>query len=240
MGKKKATENLLTLESFGSAKKYWTAWVSSPLCHFAFANLLSKIFSKNCSFIGNVPILYYEEKLNFPVYSLCFNEEFSVFLTIISNKTFLSHKTSSKLDNPLFGGLLFDDEYYIFNSGGLSKISSTFSDVDYILLLSADKNFDPDDYINLILNSNEYKLITTGEPNEIAINQNKNKSKIFLDYLQYLFYETESMTNDFSYKKLRKTLHNTMSVSMLNHINTKYPIEDERVITSIYLRREDF
>ena len=238
MRKKKETESFLTLDSFGSAKNYWAAWVASRLGNYPFAHSLSRSFSRNGSFIGNISIPFSGDELLFPVYSTCFNDEFSVFLTVVSNKTNLSPQTSSKLDNPLFGGLLFEDEYHIFNNEGLAKVESSFSGADYILLLSADNCFDQDEYVKEICASDCFRIILSGTPESVSASQKKRKA--FLDFLQFLFYETESMTAEFRYKKLRSALHQRMSVSEKNYEKLKYPVEDTRTITSPYLRREDF
>lgn len=238
--KKSDKEQIVSLDSFGLAKHYWCFWIKNNLNHFAFSKHLDKIFKCRCAFIGNIELEEKGEILRFPAYFLSFNEEYSVNMAIIANKTFASKALSAKLQNPLFGGLLFEDEYYIYNNRGPFLHLSSFSDADYIFLFSADKSISPDEYITTILDldNKEYEILKHGEPR--AISENEKNSKKFLDFLQYLYYETESSVNDYKSRKLFAKLHNKMSVSEKNYGKLKYPIDDYRVITSEYLRREDF
>lgn len=237
MPKRKLPENVVTLDSFGTAKDYWMAFVKSPARHFSFANQIHQTVAKDCSYIGNLNLEDTGEIIAFPTYFLCFNEEYSVDLTIISNKVTAPHQFSSKLEDPLFGGLLFEDEYHLFNNIGLKKMTSSYSDIDYILMLSSDNSIDNEDFINILETSKKFTIIDSGTPDDISNKQ--KKSKQFIDFLQFLFYESENMVSDFKLKKKKKSLNNKMSLSEHNYRGLKYPVEDDRVITSAYIRRPD-
>lgn len=237
--KKENFNNVVSLHSFGLAKNYWICWVKNNLAHFAFANALSKNIDNRCSFIADISFDAFGESLLFPTYFLSFSEEYSVDVAIVCNKTTLSDSTSSKLQNPLLGGLLFEDEYYIFNTAGLMQQHSSFADADYIMLLSADKSVAIDEYTEIIcgLTGMDLKILEKGTPEDVSERQVDRKK--FLDFLQFLFYETENSIKEYRMRKLFKKLHNKMSVAEKNYGKLKYPIDDYRVLTSPFLRRDD-
>ena len=82
------------------------------------------------------------------------------------------------------------------------------------------------------------RILCQNTPQLIA--QEQKKSKQVLDFLQYLFYESESAIKDYRRKKLFQKLHHKMSVAESNYGKLKFPMEDNRMITSNLLRREDY
>lgn len=109
---------------------------------------------------------------------------------------------------------------------------------DYVLLLSADKQVDIEDYAKLLPSIPNIQVVCQDTPQNIA--QSQKKSKNVLDFLQYLFYESEAYVKDLRRRRLFKKLHNKMSVAESNYIKLRFPVEDNRVIVSDLLRREDY
>ena len=70
--------------------------------------------------------------------------------------------------------------------------------------------------------------------------ESQKKSKQVLDFLQYLFYESEASVKEFRQRKLSQKLHHQMSVAEVNYGYLRFPVEDNRTITSNLLRREDY
>ena len=238
MAKKKNTDQIISLDAFGSAKDYWLCWVKSPLPHFSFAACVQQHFKFPCSFIGNILLDDVHEDLAFPMYYMSFSEEFDINLVILSNHVTAPTEISMGEQNPLLGGLLFEDEYYLFNKQGLTKIPFSYPMADYVLLLSADKQVDIEDYAKLLPSIPNIQVVCQDTPQNIA--QSQKKSKNVLDFLQYLFYESEAYVKDLRRRRLFKKLHNKMSVAESNYIKLRFPVEDNRVIVSDLLRREDY
>ena len=105
-------------------------------------------------------------------------------------------------------------------------------------MLSADKQADIEDYVQMLPLLADDRILCQNTPQLIA--QEQKKSKQVLDFLQYLFYESESAIKDYRRKKLFQKLHHKMSVAESNYGKLKFPMEDNRMITSNLLRREDY
>lgn len=235
--RRKNTESVISLDSFGSANNYWLCWVKSPLTHLAFANQVQKRLKQPCAYIGDITLDEIHPDLRFPMYFTSFNQEFEIDLVILANKTTAPLSLSMGEQNPLLGGLLFEDDYYLFNNQGFTKILFSYPQADYLFLLSADKQADIEDYIAMLPLAADHKILCQNTPQLIA--QEQKKSKQVLDFLQYLYYESEAAVKEYRRKKLFQKLHHKMSVSEANYGKLKFPMEDNRMITSDLLRRED-
>ncbi len=236
--RKKTTDSVISLDTFGSAKNYWLCWVKSSLSHLSFANTVQKRLNRPCAYIGSINLEDIHPELKFPMYFSAFSQEYDINLVILSNKTTAPISLSMKQQNPLFGGLLFEDDYYLFNNQGLTRIQFSYPQADYILMLSADKQADIEDYVQMLPLLADDRILCQNTPQLIA--QEQKKSKQVLDFLQYLFYESESAIKDYRRKKLFQKLHHKMSVAESNYGKLKFPMEDNRMITSNLLRREDY
>lgn len=235
--KKKNTPQIISLDSFGSAKNYWLCWIQSPLPPFSFAKKVQKELRHPCAYIGSISLEDIHPNLQFPMYYMSFNQEFDINLVILANHVTAPMEMSLSQENPLFGGLLFEDDYYLFNKQGLTKIQFSYPQADYLLLLSADKQVDLEDYIQMLPQLSDTKFLCQNTPQNIADSQ--KKSKTVLDFLQYLYYESEASVNEHLRKKLFRKLHNKMSVSENNYERLRFPVEANRMITSGLLRREE-
>lgn len=235
--RKKEPAQIISLNAFGSAKNYWLCWVQSSLPHFTFAHKLQSQLKHPFAYIGNINLNDIHPELLFPMYYSSFNQDFDVNLVILANHVTAPMELSLGQQNPLLGGLLFEDEYYLFNKEGLVKIPFSYPAADYILLLSADKDTDIEDYVKLLEQHSGLKILCGDTPQNIAASQ--KKSKTVLDFLQYLFYESEVAVKEYRRKKLFKRLHQKMSVAEVNYERLRFPVEDNRTITSAFLRRED-
>ena len=235
--KKKDTAQIISLDAFGSAKNYWLCWIQSSLPHLGFANSVQKRLKHPFSYIGSILLDDIHPDLSFPMYFSTFNQDFDVNLVILANHVTAPVDLSLGQQNPLLGGLLFEDDYYLFNNQGLTKINFSFPQADYLLLLSADKEVDINDFVDLIPQIPSIRILCQDTPQNIAKGQ--KKSKQVLDFLQYLFYESEAAVKDYRRRKLFRKLHNKMSVAESNYERLRFPVENNRMITSALLRRED-
>jgi len=238
MAKKKNDDSVISLDSFGTAKNYWLCWVKSPLTHFSFAKQAQKRLKRPIAYIGSICMEEIHPRLKFPMYFTSFNQEFSVNLVILANRTTAPMDLSLEQQNPLLGGLLFEDDYYLFNNQGLTKIIFSYPQADFLLMLSADKEADIEDYVKMLPIVADNKILCQDTPQLIAKSQ--KKSKQVLDFIQYLYYESEGAIKEHNQKKLFQKLHNKMSVAEANYGKLRFPMEDNRTITSGLLRREDF
>ncbi|MDD6184708.1 MAG: hypothetical protein PUB29_03655 [Bacteroidales bacterium] len=236
--KKKNTAQIISLDAFGSAKDYWLCWIKSPLSHLSFATSVQRHFGYPCAYIGDVVLDDVHPDLKFPMYFTTFNVDYDVNLVILSNHTTAPTSLSLEQQNPLFGGLLFADEYYLFNNQGLTKINFSYPQADYLLLLSTDKQADISDYSALLPQIPNIQVLCQNTPQMIA--EGQKKSKQVLDFLQYLFYESEAAVKEYRQRKLSQKLHHKMSVAEANYGYLRFPVEDNRTITSNLLRREDY
>lgn len=235
--RRKSTESVISLDSFGSANNYWLCWVKSPLAHLAFAHQVKQRLNRPCAFIGDITLDEIHPDLKFPMYFTSFNPELEIDLVVLANKTTAPLSLSLEQQNPLFGGLLFEDDYYLFNNQGLTRIQFSYPQADYLLMLSADKQADIEDYIAMLPIAADNRILCQNTPQLVA--QEQKKSKQVLDFLQYLFYESEAAVKDYRRRKLFQKLHHKMSVAEANYGKLKFPMEDNRMITSDLLRRED-
>lgn len=236
--RKKDTAQIISLDAFGSAKNYWLCWIQSPLPHLGFANRVQKKLKHPFAYIGSILLDDIHPDLSFPMYFSTFNQDFDVNLVILANHVTAPMDLSLGQQNPLLGGLLFEDDYYLFNNQGLTKINFSYPQADYLLLLSADKEIDLNDFIDLLPQIPNIRILCQETPQNIAKSQ--KKSKQVLDFLQYLFYESEAAVNEYLRKKLVQKLHKKMSVSSKNYETLRFPVEANRTITSNLLRREEF
>ena len=236
--KKKDTAHIISLDAFGSAKNYWLCWIRSSLPPFSFANKVQKELHHPCAYIGGIALQDIHPDLQFPMYFMSFNLEYDINLVILANHVTAPMEMSLSQENPLFGGLLFEDDYYLFNNQGLTKMQFSYPQADYLLLLSADKQVELEDYIQMLPTLSGIKILCEDTPQNIANGQ--KKSKTVLDFLQYLYYESEAAVNEYLRKKLFQKLHRKMSVAEANYTNYRFPVEDNRTITSNLLRRKDY
>ena len=236
--KKKDTAHIISLDAFGSAKNYWLCWIRSSLPPFSFANKVQKELHHPCAYIGGISLQDIHPALQFPMYFMSFNLEYDINLVILANHVTAPMEMSLSQENPLFGGLLFEDDYYLFNNQGLTKMQFSYPQADYLLLLSADKQVELEDYIQMLPTLSGIKILCEDTPQNIANGQ--KKSKMVLDFLQYLYYESEAAVNEYLRKKLFQKLHRKMSVAEANYTNYRFPVEDNRTITSNLLRRKDY
>jgi hypothetical protein len=204
---------------------------------FSFANKVQKELHHPCAYIGGISLPDIHPDLSFPMYYMSFNMEYDINLVILANHVTAPMAMSLAQENPLFGGLLFEDDYYLFNNQGLTKIQFSYPQADYLLLLSADKQVDLEDYVHTLPTISDIKILCEETPQTIAGSQ--KKSKLVLDFLQYLFYESEAAVNEYLRKKLVRKLHQKMSVSEKNYERLRFPVEANRMITSSLLRREE-
>lgn len=235
--RKKAPAQVISLDAFGSAKNYWVCWVSSPLSHLSFANRLQQHLGLPCTYIGDITLDDVHPKLAFPMYFATFNQDYDATVVVLANHVTAPMDISTEQQNPLLGGLLFEDDYYLFNNQGLKKIDFTPPQADYLLLLSADKQADITDYSEQLPLIPNIKVLCQDTPQLIA--ESQKKSKQVLDFLQYLFYESEAAVKEFRQRKLCQKLHHKMSVAEANYGYLRFPVESNRMITSSLLRRED-
>jgi hypothetical protein len=235
---RKKDAQIISLDAFGSAKNYWLCWVRSPLPHFSFANNVCKQLGRPLAYVGNITLADEHPDLAFPMYFTTFNRELDANLVILANHVTAPMDLSLGQQNPLLGGLLFEDDYYLFNDGGLTKIRFSFPQADYILLLSADKQADIEDYTQLLSQIKGISFLCQNTPQNIASSQKKSKS--VLDFLQYLFYESEGAVKEYQRRKLFQKLHHKLSVAENNFEHLRFPLENNRILTSALLRRDDF
>ena len=236
--RKKNDTYVISLDAFGSAKNYWLCWGKSSLPHLSFANQVQKQFQRPCAYVGSILLDDIHPDLKFPMYFCSFNQEYDVNLVVIPNKITAPMDLSLGQQNPLLGGLLFEDEYYLFNNQGLAKIKFSFPQADYLLLLSADKQSDLEDYVQMLPALTDIQILCQGVPQDVV--QTQKKSKQVLDFIQYLYYESEAAVKEYQRRKLFQKLHHKMSVAEANYGKLKFPMEDNRMITSVLLRREDY
>ena len=237
-GKRKTNNQVVSLDAFGSAKNYWICWIRSPLPPLSLAHSLQKFFRHPCAFIGDITPETEHPALRFPMFLTSFNQEYDIDLVLVANRTVAPMEMSMSQQNPLLGGLLFEDDYFLFSNEGMAKIPFSHSQADYILMLSADKQTDMEDYVEMLPQIPNTQIVCQDTPQNIA--QSQKKSKVVLDFIQYLFYESEAAAKEYRRKRLFKKLHHKMSVSEANYGHLKFPMEDNRIITSILLRREDY
>ena len=235
--RKKEPVQIISLDAFGSAKDYWLCWVKSPLPHFPFAASVQKHFRRSCAYIENITLEDVHPDLKFPMYFTTFNVEYDVNLVILANHVTAPPALSMEQENPLFGGLLFADEYYLFNKQGLYKFHFSYPQADFLLMLSADKQVDMSDYTEQLLKIPNIHILCQDTPQNIA--ENQKKSRQMLDFLKYLFYESEAAVKGYRQRKLAQKLHRKMSVAEANYEKLRFPVEDNRIITSSLLRRDD-
>lgn len=235
--RKKDTAQIISLDAFGSAKNYWLCWIQSSLPHLSFAKNIQKQLKHPFAYIGSITLDDIHPDLSFPMYFSTFNQDFDVNLVILSNHTTAPMDLSLGQQNPLLGGLLFEDDYYLFNNQGLTKIKFSYPQADYLLLLSADKEIDINDFMDLIPQIPNIRILCQNTPQNVAKGQ--KKSKFVLDFLQYLFYESEAAIKDYRRHKLSQKLHKKLSVAETNYERLRFPVENNRIITSALLRRED-
>lgn len=238
MATRKKTAQIISLDTFGSAKNYWICWVKSPLSHYTLADRMMKRFKRPCSFIGDISPEESHPELKFPMYLMSLNQEYDIDLVLLANHVTAPMEMSLEQQNPLLGGLLFEDDYFLFNNQGLAKVPFSQSQADFVLMLSADRQADIEDYVQMIPQIPDIRILCQDTPQNIAKSQ--KKSKIVLDFIQYLFYDSEAAIKEHRRKKLFKRLHFKMSVAETHYGRLKFPMEDNRVITSPLLRREDY
>lgn len=236
--KKKSADQVISLDSFGSAKDYWICWVKSPLTPLSVAKKVQTLLKQPCAYIGGIGLPDVHESLNFPMFLTSFSNEYDANLVILANRVTAPMELSMEQQNYLLGGLLFEDEYFLFNNQGLRKVNFSFPQADYILMLSVDKQADMEDYVQLLPVLADNRILCQDTPRNIA--QGQKKSKQVLDFIQYMFYESEAAVKDYRRRKLFQKLHHKMSVSSSNCGDLRFPLEDNRMITSALLRREDY
>lgn len=238
MAKKKSDlKRVISLDAFGSAKNYWICWIRSSLSQFFLAHRMQTNLKQPCSFIGSIRPEEEHPGLTFPMYLMSFNLEYDIDLVLLANHCTAPMEMSLSRQNPLLGGLLFEDDYYLFNNEGLAKIPFSHPQTDYILMLSADKQTDMEDYVALLPNIPGIRIVCQDTPQNIAKSQ--KRSTEVLDFIQYLFYEAEAAAKEHRRQKLFAKLNHKMSVAEANYGHLKFPMEDNRIITSPLLRRED-
>ena len=129
-------------EFIGSRRDYYFIAVNTNIGMPALSNRISNILKKNVSYIGDYDLEESEKNAKFRMCYAPIDEEAEISLVIFENKTErLDQNFTAKSEvNAGFRTLsLFDDTYYIFNRNGLKLFYWDLLEVDYLLIIFANK-----------------------------------------------------------------------------------------------------
>lgn len=229
------------LEGFGHAKNHNIFFIKSPNPAIQMASDLKKIFHCDFHFLEDVFIVSKYPNLPNPVFFSVLNFSQEAYLILIPNRIIISAQDLDKSSDPLLGGFLFDDECFLFNNQGDTSYKTTFSNYDYMLLLSCDKNYRAVDDVTTILNSvADWKTIQQSDLLIPASRKAVEKSRV--EYLQHLFVDIEINIGTFLEEYLCRVMQGNTTIPRENY--TVHRFDDGKtsllpILGSPLMRREN-
>ena len=160
MAKQKKTLSLN--DFFGTCNTYRIFALQSGLSIFPLANKLGQAERTTFTILPDFEYSSNKISARFAVfYAECFQKE-PIHCLLLENKMLLNpeerfvSKTEQKLTFQT--GFLFDEWLYLFNKQGLRCFDSTFTDVDYLLLVFAKKNIENEMFSQFLENISSFKV----------------------------------------------------------------------------------
>lgn len=191
MGKnkdKKYPAKVSLSEFIGSSRDYYFIAVNTKLSMPALSNRISNLLKENVSFIGDYFLEESKKNANFRMCYAPIDEEFDINLVILENKTERFDQTyidKSEQNKGFYTLSLFDDTYYIFNRNGFKLFQWDLLEVDYLMIIFANKGSMMDETLNKLMQLTDCKCTNVTErlrPNS-ASNQPESQ------FIQKLLYK---------------------------------------------------
>lgn len=200
----------------GSRNAYHFIAVKSDLETHAISKRISELTRNDMSFIGDYKL---EEANNNALFRMCYaslHYAFDINLVLLENKTTRLDQTfvaKSEQNQPFHTLSLFDDTYYIFNQNGLKLFSWDLLEIDYLMIIFANKEIPLDEILESLMQIDGCKCTNVTE--EIINTGNQAQTA----FVQKLLYKIDMEVSNF--KKDRET-HCFVSEKSFNEKNISF------------------
>ena len=221
MGKnkdKKYPAKVSLSEFIGSSRDYYFIAVNTKLSMPALSNRISNLLKENVSFIGDYFLEESKKNANFRMCYAPIDEEFDINLVILENKTVRfdqNHIDKSEQNKGFYTLSLFDDTYYIFNRNGFTLFQWDLLEVDYLMIIFANKDSVIDETINKLMQLTDCKC--TNVTKQLCPDTTSTHPKN--QFIQKLLYKIAMDIRDF---QRETTNRNFVSKPQLTEKNITY------------------
>ena len=222
MANRRKNPSLHIHDFFGTYNTYRIFALQSGLSVFSFANKLGQAERTTFTILPDFEYVSNKISARFAVFYAEYSQKEPIHCLLLENKMLINpedrfvSKTEEKLTFQT--GFLFDEWLYLFNSQGLRCFDSTFTDMDYLLLLFAKKNIENDMFSQFKENLSSFKIKDVSYL--LERDQTSVETKI-VAFLRDFYCKHEVKANQFSRKRKTNLL---APVQQIPDQNLQFPI----------------
>lgn len=239
--KKVQAKSVDWLEGFGQSKNYDIFFIKSSEQPIRLAHTLSALFHNSFAFLDDVAPLMDEPNRTFPLFFSMLNVSNGANLVVMPNRITIPAQDLGKSSNPLLGGFLFDDDFYLFNKQGNTTFYCGCADYDYVVLLYCDKNFEAAEEVESVLKAkSSFRMVKAS--NLLQLNSTKTIDKKRVDFLQRLFVDVEILVGEFLENMLTRKMNGVTEIPSDNYTVRRFEMSKTSllpILSSPLMRREN-
>ncbi len=244
MGKSKAN-SIDWLEGFGQSKQHDIFFVRSAESPIKTALAMKRLFRRPFRMLGAYPLLSKHPDRLFPIFFSTLNVSQEANLMLIPNSVTIPAQELGNDSDFLLGGFLFDEESFIFNNQGNFLFQSDFTNYEYMLILSCNRNFQiGGEVVDVLSSVPALKMIHRTDLLELAAKKAVEKSRV--DFLQRLIIDMEIDIGTFMEEELCRRLNYRTTIPAENWTRLRFEerLEGRKIplnslLNSPLMRRED-
>lgn len=229
------------LEGFGQSKNYDIFFIKSTEQPIRLAHTLSALFNKPFAFLDDVAPLMDNPNRTFPLFFSMLSVSNGANLVVLPNRITIPAQDLGKGSDPLLGGFLFDDDYYLFNKQGNTTFKCDCVDYDYVMMLYCDKNFEAAEEVESVLKEkSSFRMVKAS--NLLQLNSTKAIDKKRVDFLQRLFVDIEILVGDFLENMLSRKMNGVTEIPSDNYTVHRFEMGKTSllpILSSPLMRREN-
>ncbi len=225
---------------FGTSKYYDIFFLKSAEKPLVMAASLGTYFQTSFRFLKEFHLLSTFPDLSSPLYYASLNPGKEANLVLMPNSVTVPAASLALVSNPILGGLLFDEDYFLFSNRANALYRTDFGVFEYMLLFSCKKSFNESEEVQKVLQSQPswHAIQQTQLLDEsLAGSSKKNRT----NFLKELFMDLEDEINEEIEKRIKRRLHGRTEIPVENYCFRRF--EGVNPLTSYlsntYFLRED-
>ena len=208
-------EHKLDLQSyFGQHKNYFLFLLKSDTVPVRMAAQMGDLFRLPFRFLEQIKLPVCGKECVFPLFFSRFSYQNEADLILMPNKSTLSAEDVSETSDPLLGLSLFDEDAYIFNRHGRFNFPCEWTDYDYLLFLSAEKDSRACELVLDVLKETRFQDISA----MIQPKDNRKAERERVSFLQRLVIDFDVMVSGFLESYVCGKLGAVLSIPDDNHL----------------------
>ena len=233
----KQSENKLDWKDcFGQSRQYSLFLLKSQREPMRFASVLSKLFSREFSFITDYAPDLSKPEIQFPTYFAVLDASKDINMVVMANRTAVPQQEETQPKNPLLGLSMFEENviYFFFNDKKDKLFRCPYHNYDYLVILYSDKDNSIDEISKLLKSDRRFETLNVTDFMQKDVVKGESGKRI--STLQNLIEYFGVLMNNIQEERIRTRMRGK-EIPMSNHAHPRFQIN--QVITSPLLYRED-